>query len=59
MAKELRCRDLGTECDKVIRAETEEEVLRLAGDHAAADHGLDINESQMIEEVRAQIRTVD
>ncbi len=59
MAKELRCRDLGMECDKVMRAETEEEVLRLARDHTAADHGLEMNESQMIEEVRAQIRTVD
>ena len=28
MAKVLRCSDVGFECDGVIRAETEEEVLK-------------------------------
>ena len=30
MAKVLRCSDVGFECDGVIRAETEEEVLKLS-----------------------------
>ena len=39
MAKVLRCRDLGMNCPKEIRAETEEELLKLAAEHAEKDHG--------------------
>lgn len=40
MAKVLRCRDLGMNCPKEIRAETEEELLKLAAEHANQDHGI-------------------
>jgi predicted small metal-binding protein len=40
MAKLLRCRDLGLNCSKEIRAESEDELLRLAADHAEKDHGM-------------------
>ncbi|HUZ47728.1 MAG TPA: DUF1059 domain-containing protein [Terriglobia bacterium] len=40
MAKVLRCRDLGTNCPKEIRAETEEELMKLAAEHAEKDHGI-------------------
>jgi predicted small metal-binding protein len=40
MAKVLRCRDLGMNCPKVIRAENEEELLKLAAEHAEKDHGI-------------------
>ncbi len=40
IAKLLRCRDLGLNCPKEIRAETEEELLKLAGEHAEKDHGI-------------------
>ena len=36
----LRCRDLGMDCPKEIRAQTEEEVLKLAAEHAEKDHGV-------------------
>jgi predicted small metal-binding protein len=39
MTKVLRCRDLGMDCPKEMRAETEEEVLKLAAEHAEKDHG--------------------
>ena len=39
MAKILRCRDLGMDCPKEIRAQTEEELLKLAAEHAEKDHG--------------------
>ncbi len=39
MAKVLRCRDVGMNCSKEIRAETEEELLKLAAEHAEKDHG--------------------
>jgi len=40
MAKVLRCRDLGMNCPKEIRAESEEELLKLAAQHAEKDHGM-------------------
>jgi predicted small metal-binding protein len=40
MAKVLRCQDLGLECPKEMRAETEEELLKLAAEHAEKDHGI-------------------
>ena len=38
MAKVLRCSDVGFECDGVIRAETEEEVMQQAAEHAKTAH---------------------
>jgi len=40
MAKVLRCADLGMSCSKEIRAENEEELLKLAAEHAEKDHGI-------------------
>jgi predicted small metal-binding protein len=40
MAKVLRCRDVGMNCPMEIRAENEEEILRLAAEHAEKDHGI-------------------
>ena len=40
MAKVLRCRDVGMDCPKEIRAETEDELLKLAAEHAEKDHGI-------------------
>ncbi len=40
MTKVLRCRDLGIDCPQEMRAETEEEVLKLAAEHAEKDHGI-------------------
>jgi predicted small metal-binding protein len=40
MGKVLRCRDLGTNCPKEIRAENEEELMKLAAEHAEKDHGI-------------------
>ena len=40
MAKVLRCRDVGMDCDFEVRAETEEEVLKNATEHASEDHNM-------------------
>ena len=40
MAKVLRCRDLGMNCSEEVRADTEEELLTLAAQHAEKHHGL-------------------
>jgi predicted small metal-binding protein len=40
MAKVLRCKDLGMNCTKELRAETEDELMQLAAEHAEQDHGI-------------------
>lgn len=35
---EVSCRDAGADCDFMVRAETEEEVLRIVADHACRSH---------------------
>jgi len=39
MAKVLKCRDVGVDCDFVARGATVEEVLEKAKEHAGKDHG--------------------
>ncbi len=44
-------------CGHVIRAESEEEVLRLAGQHAKEAHGMEAT-PELVSMVRAQIEEV-
>ena len=54
MAKVLRCKDLGMNCTKEIRAATEEELLALAAEHAEKDHG--IQASSIPPEIQAMVK---
>ncbi len=56
MAKVLKCRDIGFDCDAVCRAETEEEILQQAAEHAKTAHGLDNLTEEVIEKVKAAIQ---
>ena len=56
MAKVLHCKDVGFDCEGVVRAETEEEVLQMAAEHAQTVHGLDDLTEEVIEKVRSAIR---
>ncbi len=56
MAKVLHCRDVGFDCDGVIRAETEEEILKKAAEHAQTAHNLKEITEEVVEKVRAAIR---
>lgn len=56
--KELRCRDVGFDCDKVLRAESEEEILRQAAEHATKDHGLTEITEETARQVAGKVRTV-
>ncbi|MGD2153584.1 MAG: DUF1059 domain-containing protein [Gemmatimonadales bacterium] len=58
MAKELRCRDLGIECNQVIRAETQEQLIEKVVEHVLAVHGFDPIQAGMLEELEAAIYTV-
>jgi predicted small metal-binding protein len=56
MAKILRCRDVGIDCDFVARADSEEEILKKAAEHAAAAHDMKEISEEVLSQVRAAIR---
>ena len=57
MAKVLRCRDVGLDCEGEIRADTEEELLEKAAEHARTTHHLAEVPPEMMDKVRVAIRT--
>ena len=58
MEKALRCADVsGTSCQFVARAQTMDEILQLAGQHAVADHGLTVT-PELVEAVKARVTEV-
>jgi predicted small metal-binding protein len=52
MAKVIRCRDVGIDCDFEAHAETEEELLKKVAEHAGTTH----NMTEISEEVLAKVR---
>jgi predicted small metal-binding protein len=54
--KQLRCRDVGLDCDFQARGTTEEEVLQKAVVHARTAHHLTEMPSELASKVRAAIR---
>ena len=55
---EVSCRDAGADCDFRVRAETEEEVLRIVADHACGSHHICEFSPEMKSKVSSQIKTV-
>jgi predicted small metal-binding protein len=51
MTKVVNCRDLGFDCDGVIRAESTEEVLQLVAQHAKEVHGMEEVPAEVVEKV--------
>ncbi len=58
MTKQLRCRDIGMNCDFEARGNTEEEVLRQASTHARTAHQITEMPPELAAKVKAAIRTV-
>lgn len=55
MAKVLRCKDIGMDCDFEARAETEDELLEQAAQHAAEVHEIPEMTPDLVEKVRGAI----
>jgi predicted small metal-binding protein len=51
--KLLRCREVGFDCDHVIRAESEAEILQQAAEHAQTVHQVTVTP-----EVAEQVKTL-
>jgi len=56
MAKVLKCRDVGMDCNFEVRAKTEEEILKKAAEHAKTVHNMKEITKEVVEKVRAAIR---
>ncbi len=54
--KELHCRDIGFDCEGVIKGESEEEVMTQTADHAREVHGIEQLDSETTETIRSLIR---
>jgi len=52
MAKVVRCRDVGFDCDGVVRAETEEEALKQVAAHAKVVHNIETVPDEVVKKVR-------
>ncbi|GAB3254312.1 hypothetical protein GCM10027347_14680 [Larkinella harenae] len=53
--KTLHCRELGFDCEGVVKAETENEVLQQAAQHAQAVHGVTIT-PELAQKAKALIK---
>ncbi|HEX5962467.1 MAG TPA: DUF1059 domain-containing protein [Gemmatimonadales bacterium] len=58
MAKQLRCRDVGMNCDFEVRGITDEEVLQKAVVHARTAHEITDVPPELASKVRAAIRNI-
>ncbi|MCB0488225.1 MAG: DUF1059 domain-containing protein [Cyclobacteriaceae bacterium] len=56
MEKVIRCRDVGFDCDGVIKAKTEEEALAKATEHAKTSHGVREVTPEMVKKIKSVIK---
>jgi len=56
MAKSISCKDVGMDCDFTAKADTTEELLKVAAAHARQAHGLDSIPAELMPMVQAAIR---
>ena len=52
----VNCRDVGFDCDGVVRAETVDQVLQQVADHAKTTHGLNEVTDEIVAKVKSVIR---
>lgn len=56
--KTLQCSDAGFDCEGKIRAESEEEILSQAAEHARAEHNIEVT-PELAEQLKTLIRNED
>jgi predicted small metal-binding protein len=56
--KTLHCSDAGFECDAVVTANSDEEVLNIAAKHAKEVHGVTVT-PEMASQIKTLIREED
>jgi predicted small metal-binding protein len=56
MQKVIRCRDVGFDCDGVIKAKTESEALAMAAEHARSVHGVTAITPEIVNKIKSVIK---
>ena len=56
MAKVVSCKDVGVDCDFVMRGETTEDILQQATEHARTVHSMIEIPPEIAEKLRVAIR---
>ena len=56
MAKVLHCSDMGSACNLIGRAETEEDLFKMAAKHAAEAHGIKEIPKELLAKAKTLIR---
>lgn len=56
MVKVVDCRKVGFDCDGVIRADTEEEALKMVAEHAKEAHGIEEVPPEVVQKVLSVMR---
>lgn len=56
--KTLRCRDAGFDCEAEIHADSEEEILSQAAEHAQAVHNVQVT-AELAEQIKTLIKDED
>ncbi len=57
--KKLTCKEVGVECDVVFEAETDDEVMKQAAEHAAKEHNLPEIPPNLDKKCRGKIKEVE
>lgn len=57
--KVIKCRDVGFDCEGVIKANTEEEALQMAAKHAKEVHGLNDVTPEVVDKIKSVIIEVE
>ena len=52
MTKVVNCKDLGFDCEGVVRADTEEEAIQMVAQHAKDVHGMDEVPPEVVAKVK-------
>ena len=56
--KELTCKDFRADCDFMVRAKTEDELMRYCRDHACSVHGKCGDSPESREKIKSRIKNV-
>ena len=56
MARVVSCKDVGVDCDFVMRGETDQDILQQAAEHARTAHGMTEIPPEVAEKLRGAIR---
>ena len=56
MSLKVHCRDVGFDCDGIVQAETEDDLLQQVAKHAQSEHGLEVVTDEVIAKVKSVIR---